>query len=399
MKAVGLVGLVVGMVVLASGAALMRAQGPLTVVQVAASRHILMLLSDGTVSAMGENRSGQLGRPPVIRRFMRAERVELPGKVRQVEASEDTSFALLEDGTVWAWGRGYEGQFGVAQGEVTRYRPGMVPGLTDVARISVDGNAAMAVLTDGTVRAWGDVHRVLTAGRESGPGAAMAGPIKIIGLEQVAAVSGGAGSGFALTTDGRVFGWGSNGHGALGLGTTSVEPQRPTELPTLRDVVSILRVATSAAAVTRDGRVWTWGHNQQSGLGNGQNGDTSDEGRPTPTPVAGIADAVEVKGGSYGRHIIVRRRNGTLIGWGNSDWGQLGAGISGDFQPKPTPIKLPNVEAYWLGGNFSFARTTDGALWFWGEEFGGRGLLGVPGNQRVPVKVAPEKYLPAAATP
>jgi alpha-tubulin suppressor-like RCC1 family protein len=95
-----------------------------------------------------------------------------------------------------------------------------------------------------------------------------------------------------------------------------------------------------------------------------------------------------------GRQFIVRRRNGTLIGWGNSDWGQLGAGVAGDFQPKPTPIALPQVEAYWLGGNFSFARTKDGTLWFWGEEFAARGLLGVRGNQRIPARVPPAKLIP-----
>ena len=91
------------------------------------------------------------------------------------------------------------------------------------------------------------------------------------------------------------------------------------------------------------------GSNGQAGLGDGERADTADPARTTPQPVKGISDAVEVKAGSYGRHFIVRRRNGTLIGWGNSDWGQLGAGISGDFQPAPKPITLPGVEAYWPG--------------------------------------------------
>ena len=33
-------------------------------------------------------------------------------------ADEDTSYALLDDGTVWAWGRGYERQLGVAGPEL-----------------------------------------------------------------------------------------------------------------------------------------------------------------------------------------------------------------------------------------------------------------------------------------
>ncbi|MDP1964129.1 MAG: hypothetical protein Q8K93_18250, partial [Reyranella sp.] len=72
----------------------------------------------------------------------------------------------------------------------------------------------------------------------------------------------------------------------------------------------------------------------------------------------------------------------------------LGAGISGDHQPTPKAINLPGVEAYWLGGNFSFARTKDGSIWFWGEQSGAQALLGVKGNQRVPAKVPAQSLLP-----
>ena len=94
------------------------------VVEIAASLHVLVLLSDGSVVALGENRSGQLGRPKAIRRFFPAERVPLPAKAVQVAAGEDTSFALLDDGTVWAWGRGYYGTLGVdLKGATERHTP------------------------------------------------------------------------------------------------------------------------------------------------------------------------------------------------------------------------------------------------------------------------------------
>jgi alpha-tubulin suppressor-like RCC1 family protein len=249
----------------------------------------------------------------------------------------------------------------------------------------------MALMADGTVRAWGELPAFLTGGRAVYPGVSQ--PMPLPGLENITRVTGAPSMGFALTKDGRAIGWGQNDRGSLGLGHMTPEPQRPTELP-LKDVVSIATVYGATAAVTRDGRVWTWGDNGQAGLGNGLHGDTSDPGQPTPQPVKGINDAVEVKAGSYGRHVIVRRRSGTLTGWGNSDWGQLGAGISGDHQPTPKAIALPGVEAYWLGGNFSFARTKDGAIWFWGEQSGAQGLLGAKGQQRVPAKVPMEKLLP-----
>ena len=373
----------------------LTAQAPPTVAQVSASLHVLVRLSDGSVMALGENRAGQAGRPPAINRFLPAARVDLPAKAVQVVADEDSSYALLDDGTVWAWGRGYERQLGMVVKDPAgsdRHTPAPVPGLRDVVEISARGNVVLAVLADGSVRGWGALPEVLRGKTPEFPG--VAPPVPVAGLDDVAHIVGG-GQGFALTKDGRVFGWGNNARGGLGLGQVSSTPVPPTEIPLLKDVVSIAAGAAANAAVTRDGRVLTWGHNEQANLGDGGHVDPADPAQPTPAPVNGITDAVEVKAGSYGRHIMVRRRNGTLIGWGNSDWGQLGAGISGNFQPLPTPVKLPGVEAFWLGGNFSFARTTDGALWFWGEESAARRLVAAAGNQRVPARVPPEKYLPA----
>jgi len=385
--------LTLGLVLALAGATFpARAQTPATVVEIAASLHVLVLLSDGSVVALGENRSGQLGRPKGTGRFLPAGRVPLPSKAVQVATGEDTSFALLDDSKVWAWGRGYYGTLGVDLKDATeRYAPQAIPNLQGVSQIVANGNTAMAVLADGTVRAWGALPAFLTGGRAE---ARVTQPVPLPGLENIARVTGEPSMGFALTKDGRVFGWGRNSRGLLGIGRVTPEPQPPTELPALRDVVSIAAVAGATAAVTRDGRVWTWGSNGQAGLGDGERADTDDAARTTPQPVKGISDAVEVKAGTYGRHLIVRRRNGTLIGWGNSDWGQLGAGIAGDFQPMPKPINLPGVEAYWLGGNFSFARTKDGAMWFWGEQSAAQGLLGARANQRVPAKVPMEKLLP-----
>ncbi|MDX2059244.1 MAG: hypothetical protein SFV24_15655 [Gemmatimonadales bacterium] len=375
------------------GSRSLGAQAP-TVTQIAAAGHILALLSDGTVTALGNNRSGQLGRPKAANGFLPAARVELPGKVVQVAAGEDeASYALLEDGTVWAWGRGASRNLGVAlTGATDRHTPGRVPGLAGVARITAFQASVMAVMRDGSVRAWGELQPVLTGGQRVFPG--VVNPIALEGLTNIADLVIGAAGGYALTRDGLVYAWGNNLKGELGTGSATEQPRGPAVVPGVRDVVSIATVNGAAVVVTRDGRVWSWGSNEQGGLGRGTSADVREPGQPTPAPGPAITDAIEVKAGTFGRHFIVRRRNGTLIGWGNSDWGQLGAGISGDFQLKPTPIKLPDVEAYWLGGNFSFARTKDGSLWFWGEETAARALLGVRGNQRIPAKVPLAKIIP-----
>jgi len=370
------------------------AQAP-HIIDMAGSQHVLALWSDGTVTGMGDNRHGQLARPRTASLTFEAPApIDLPRKAIQVMASIATSYAVLDDGTVWAWGSGRYGELGVRlTGSAERHTPVQVPRLNDVVSLSAKEHDAMAVLADGTVRAWGQPPAVVAQGQRVDIG--IPEPFAVDGLADVVRIDSGSRHGVALTRDGRVFAWGQNNLGQLGLGHTSrAEP--PTEIPTLRDVVSVVRVVGAGVAVTRDGRVWTWGHNGQAGLGNGARSDTMDPGQPTPQPVAGITDAVEVKVGSdLGRQIIVRRKNGTLIAWGNSDWGQLGTGGVA-FQPRPTPIKLPDVVGYWPFGIQTFARTGDGTMWFWGDAFAGRPLAAATGNQRAPARVAHERFRPAS---
>lgn len=383
-------------VALAAIAATMQpsAQTP-HIVDMAGSRHILALWSDGTVTGMGDNRHGQLARPRTATlTFEPPAPIELPGKAIQVMASIDTSYAVLEDGTLWAWGLGASGELGVPlpKGVDARHTPTRVASLSNVVSVSAKEHEAMAVLADGTVRAWGKPPAILAKGRRVDLG--IPEPFIVDGLADVVRVDSGSLHGVALTRDGRVLTWGRNHMAQLGLGQTSAN-EPPTMIPTLSDVTSVIRVGGAGVAVTRDGRVWTWGHNGQAGLGNGERADTMDPGQPTPQPVAGITDAVEVKAGSeLGRQIIARRKNGTLIAWGNTDWGQLGTGGVA-FQPRPTPITLKDVVGYWPFGIQTFARTGDGTMWFWGDNFTGLPLAGLKQNQRAPARVALERLRPA----
>lgn len=128
---------------------------------------------------------------------------------------EEASYALLEDGTVWAWGMGVSNNLGVRlSGARERHEPGQVPGLTGVARITAFNASVMAVMQDGSVRAWGEVPPIFTGGDRVFPGVAI--PIVVEGLANVTDIVGGLPGGYALTRDGRVYSWGSNLKGELG---------------------------------------------------------------------------------------------------------------------------------------------------------------------------------------
>src|SRR5579859_1626681 len=116
----------------------------------------------------------------------------------------------------FAWGDGEQGQLGngaTASSDV----PVAVSGLTtDVAAISGGSTHSLALLHDGTVRAWGDNEDgALGDGTHTGPETCLSTPcstkpVEVSGLSGVTAVSAGGGFSLALLGSGKVSSWGSN---------------------------------------------------------------------------------------------------------------------------------------------------------------------------------------------
>jgi alpha-tubulin suppressor-like RCC1 family protein len=92
---------------------------------------------------------------------------------------------------------------------------------------------------------------------------------------------------------------------------------------------------------------------------------------------------VALVAGGAGRHALALLRDGTLRGWGNTDWGQIGAGVDADSQLRAVTPKISGVARVWAAGNNSFALTRDGRFWAWGASQSGAGLLGA--QSKVPV--------------
>lgn len=349
---------------------------PAHIVKVVGDRHKLALESDGTVIGWGLWQRAQLGPLAGIGATSlwtsRPIAIELPGKAVDVAAGEGTSYALLEDGSVWAWGEGAQGELGTGPNPALpvlahstssmQYRGVERPvrvAIDNVGAIEAAGRKAVAILRDGTVRQW-PRHR-------EGNGRPVFLPVAVPHLERITQLSASESHVLALTSDGRVWGWGSNLYGALGQ-----EPREsfndPVAVPGLADVTAIAAAEHVSLVVRRDGTVWVWGSNGQGQFGNGKRAShPSVDTTSVPQQVPGIAGAVAISAGLTGRHVIVRLEDGTIRGWGNTDFGQIGAGLTTTFQLTPVAPKIANVRAVFAVGNNTFAVRADHSFWGWGH--------------------------------
>ena len=88
------------------------------------------------------------------------------------------------------------------------------------------------------------------------------------GLSTAIGVAAGHYHSLALMADGTVRAWGYNGNGQLGDGTTTNRP-RPVTVKALSGVVQVAGGRDLSLALKSDGAVWTWGLNSSGELGNG----------------------------------------------------------------------------------------------------------------------------------
>lgn len=288
----------------------------------AGDSHMVAARPDGTVWSWGNNDAGQLGDGGEEPRGIpapvcRSDADALPpcddplDGVLAVAAGESFSLALLADGTVVGWGSNEDRQLGVC-GEAclaAHPLPVAIAGLTDVVAIDAGGSFGLALRADGQVWTWGlDTNGQLgrgTAGDADGaPAAVCLDAACAARLDDVVAISGGRDSGAAaaaVTVDGRVYTWGDGDDGLLGDGCVEAETCAPRAFAgpvcvagsgsgctRLETVVDVAMGEGSAVALLADGGVVTWGDGAEGELGAGC--DPEDDG-PNACFDRGIAAA------------------------------------------------------------------------------------------------------------
>jgi alpha-tubulin suppressor-like RCC1 family protein len=295
-----------------------------------------------------------------------------------IAAGDQHSLALASDGTVWAWGRGTEGQIGDGQSQ-DRSTPVSV--LTAVAAVAAGERHSLAAAADGTAWAWGN-NGSGRLGNATTTNSSI--PVQVNGIAGVVAVAAGHDHSLALTTDGRVWAWGNNAQGQLGDGTTT-NRTTPVQVLGLSGVTSLAAGNGFSLAVQGDGAdggfVWAWGRNSD-----GQLGDGSMLARTVPVRVPGITTATQAGAGQdFGVALL---SDGTVVAWGRNESGQL-ASLTGVNSAVPVTVPvLTGIRRIGAGRFHILALDANGRVWGWGKMTDGQ--LGIQPYQNATSIGAPQ---------
>jgi len=251
------------------------------VVAVAAGgSHSLALTADGHVYAWGVGSSGQLGLG-ATNSVLTPTLIPTLSDVAAIAAGGSHSLAVTVAGNLYAWGLNTSSQLGDG-GQATQTRPKLITSLFGVNAVSAGATHSLARLRDSTVYSWGD-----NSSGQLGVGDTVIRrvPTPVPGLSAVDVIAGGSHS-IAVTTDGVLVAWGANSSGQLGDTTTSAPRPSAVAVSGPAQVAAIAAGSAHSVAVTSNGHVWTWGSDGLGQLGDG----VVTTSRPTPLDVLTTSD-------------------------------------------------------------------------------------------------------------
>lgn len=382
--------------------------------------HQVILMESGQVFTSGQNNFGQLGIGTIDSSEARSTilhniTAQFDGKVISVSAVGNFTLALTDDGKVYSWGYNGQGELGDGttndSGKVIEITNNFnLPAGRKITKIYAGWEQAFAIADDGTLYSWGNagdgrLGRDTTATPNTLPGVVndvFDGNIIDLATDSHTLV---------LTDTNRVYAWGFNDYGQLGIGNTNTVsgPQDITGSFNGDTIVQVEASSNGSFARTIDGRLYAWGQNDYGNLGFGEeinNVYVADEVKrlnvvyrsevekyKTPTEVAAPFSEEGVEQLAVGfRKTMATTTGGVVYVWGDNNGGSLGiVGDSGDehnlcdkgflgatvncsqpYYAKRSAIVLGGLyngkfESIFASGGSLFAIGTDGSVYSWGQ--------------------------------
>jgi len=239
-------------------------------------------------------------------------------------------------------------------------------GSESYTQVSAGNNFTLAIKTiDKSLWTWG-FNTSYQLG--SGTTTPRSSPVQV-GTSSWTLISAGATHALATDINNKLYGWGNNSSGQIGIKT-----------------FSWTQVATGnlfSLAIRSDGMLFAWGLN-----GEGETGDGSTVSKSSPVQI-GASSWSQIAAGN--NHALAIRVDGTLWSWGWNVQGQLGLNDAGAATPRSSPVQIgtsTNWSKVAAGNSNSFAINTSFGLYAWGNNTNGVLGVGDTVSRSSPVQVA-----------
>ncbi|GAA4426893.1 hypothetical protein GCM10023188_09430 [Pontibacter saemangeumensis] len=355
------------------------------------AHHCSTASAGGKIYTWGANYDGQLGNNSYTRATTLQDISAYIGtKIISLANGNSHTLALDSDGRVWAWGNGEYGQLGNSA-STDETKPVMVRGALEgikVEKIAAGAYHSMALDEEGNVYTWG-------YGRDGQLGDGVAYTVTPYGLKLpvkvltgMKAIAGGARHSLALSREGKVFAWGYGREGQIG-NSTGRYTNRPGLVNGLSEVIDIAAGSNHSLAIAGAAReVYAWGYGFHGQLGNGSYSNSA-----VPATVQSLSGIKAIAGGAW--HSLAIGPNGEVFSWGHGAVGQLGTNSYEAKQNTPSLINFQGIDrAISIAGGtwHSLAIGSDYQVYAWGDGY--HGTLGSnygPFGKRyssIPVKVS-----------
>jgi alpha-tubulin suppressor-like RCC1 family protein len=194
----------------------------------------------------------------------------------------------------------------------------------------------------------------------------------------------------AITNENKVYIWGFNNFGQLGDGTCD-DCFIPHLLNELKDenLSDVCCGDRHSLALTSNGKVYAWGSNKFGQIGN----ECEDEYQLKPIKIEKFEEKtiVAISCGYY--HSLALTENGRVYSWGDNKFKQLGFGnIIASNVPKLIKIKDSNkskviVKRIKCGSNYSLMLSSNGDIYASGSNDFGQYGINCLQNQSIPTKI------------
>ncbi len=372
----------------------------------AGDSHSMILKTDDTLWAVGNNDNGQLGDGDV-KLANKLTPVQIMTKVKQVSASDTHTMILKKDDTLWAVGKNNYAQLGDGGKNDNELTPVKV--LPNVKQVSSGSGYTMILKNDDTLWAVGNNNFGQLGDGDNNRNNKV--NLVQVRIAEVDYVSVGTNHSMIVKKGGTLWGTGFNLFGQLGDGSRAARstPVQVMEIPAeggeSQPMTAVAQVAAGnshSMILKKNDSLWSVGNNDYGQLGDGTQ---TERLNPVQVMIADDQPMTEVAQVSAGmNHTMILKRNGELWAVGRNNKGQLGDGSTANKRNFVQVMEIPAegadprpmtaVAQVSAGENHSMIVKRDGTLWAVGAN--GSGQLGNNGDDNLATRLNPEQITPVA---